>query len=200
MKAVKLPRLSLPSLPSVPKLRMPKQTLAVKAFFLSRAFREKILLLGFVILIVATWLSSVVGRTNRFTRAFGMTSRDLAIQQGWLAEQGRIEAAAKAAVEHLDPAKTFDGVRLQSEVAAIATRLGITTFSADNPVSEHASVFTKNTMQVTIRNVEYPALVKFYLEVVKQTPYIGFDQIRVSVNNGKHSATMRVTSVELEKR
>lgn len=192
MKAVKLPRISLPS---APKLRLPKQTLVVKAFFLSRAFREKVLLLGFILLIAATWLSGVVGRTSRFTHSFKLTTGDLAEQRGWLSEQSRIEAAARAAVEHLDPAKAYDGVRLQSEVAAMAQRAGAT-FTADSPVLERTNVFITNSMQVTLRNVEYPALVKFYLEVVKQTPYIGVDQVLISVNNGKHSATMRVSSVE----
>lgn len=197
MKAVKLPKISLPS---APKMRLPKQVSVLKTFFLARAFREKILLLSFILIVAATWFFSVLGRTNRFARNFKVTSTELAVQRGWLDEQDRIDAAAKAAVEHLDPAKTFDGTRLQGEIAGIARKLGINGFSADSPVSERASVFTKNSMQVTIRNVSYETLVKFYLEVVKQTPYIGFDQVRVnSTANQQHSATMRVTSVELAK-
>lgn len=194
MKALRMPRL-----PALPTVRLPKQASLVKAFFLSRLFREKILLLGFILLVAATWLSNVVGRTGKFTRDFGMTSRELATQRAILAQQTSIEAAARAAVEHMDPSKTFDGVRLQAELAAMAQRAGVTNFGAENVTTERISQFTRNSVQVTLRNVDYPALVKFYLEVVKQTPYIGLEQVRVSVSNNKHSATMRVTSIELVK-
>jgi len=202
MKALKLPKLSMLA---APKLRLPREASLVKVFFLSRAFREKVLLLGFILIVTATWLSSATGRTRLFTRQFKNTSSELDGQANWLMNQARIDANAKAAVEHLDPAKTYDGVRLQSEIVSILQRVGITAgYSVDPPVSERASVFTKHSVQVTIRNVAYESLVKFYLEVVKQTPYIGFDQVLVSMpsansNKNSHNATMRITSVELVK-
>ncbi|MFT3869242.1 MAG: hypothetical protein QM715_12355 [Nibricoccus sp.] len=202
MKALKLPKLSMRA---APKLRLPKHASLLKVFFLTRALREKVLLLAFILIVTVTWLSSVAGRTSKFRSHFKETSTELETQAEWLKNQARIDANAKAAVEHLDPAKTYDGVRLQSEIVSILQRVGITTgYSADPAVSERASVFTKHSIQVTIRNVEYAALVKFYLEIIKQTPYIGFDQVNITVpsnNNNRniHNATMRITSVELVK-
>lgn len=202
MKTLKFPKLSMPG---APKLRLPKHASLVKTFFLTRAFREKILLLGFILIVTATWLTSVSGRTRQFSRAFKETSTELETQGEWFKNQARIDASAKAAVEHLDPAKTYDGVRLQSEIVSILQRVGITAgYGVDGGAPERASVFTKHSVQVTIRQVDYAALVKFYLEVVKQTPYIAFDQVLISVpnnnnNRNTHNATMRITSVELVK-
>lgn len=175
------------------------QTAVLKAFFFSRLLREKILLLGFILMVVLTWFTSVVGRTGRWAREFGNTSRELAVQRGWLAQRAQIEAASKAAIEHLDPAKTYNGARLQSEIAAIAARLNLSNYSADNPQTERTSQFSVNSMRLEIRNAEYASLVNFYLEIAKQTPYIGIGNFRISVANGKHNASMRVSSVEIVK-
>jgi hypothetical protein len=175
------------------------RTAMLKPFFLSRAFREKVLLLAFVLIIAATWLASVVGRTSRLTYAFNNISKLLVTQRYWLDQQARIEASSKAAVQHLDPAKTYDGAHLQSEIAAIASRLGLNNYTADSPQPERTSQFSVYTMGIDIRNADYPALVKFYLEIAKQTPYIGIDRFRIVATNGKHAASLRVSSVEISK-
>lgn len=171
----------------------------MKTFFLSRLLREKVLLLGLVMLVAVTWLSSAIGRTTRFNREFRITSAELVGQQGWLDKHASIESEARAAIEHLDPTKTFDGVRLQAEVAAIANRTGVINFSADNVQSDRTSQFTKHWMQLQIRNAEYATLVKFYLELSKQAPYIGIEQFKLSASNFKHSTSIRVFSVETAK-
>jgi len=173
----------------------------LKAFFFSRLLREKVLLLALVLVMVLTWFSNVVGRTAHWAREFNNTSRELAVQRGWLNQRTKIEAASRAAVEHLDPAKTYNGPRLQSEITAIASRLGLNNnnYNADNPQTERTSQFSKNSMRVEIRNAEYSSLVNFYREIAKQTPYIGIESFRITVANGKHNASLRVSSVEIVK-
>jgi hypothetical protein len=171
----------------------------MKAFFLTRQFREKILLLGLILLAAATWLSSASHRTALFWREFRSTTVLLDGQNELLAQRSRIEAEARAAIEHLEPSKTFDGVRLQAEVDAIARRTGVINYTADNVQTERVSQFSMNSMQLTIRNADYATLVKFYLELSKQAPYIGIEQFRLSVSNFKHSVAMRVSSVEIAK-
>jgi len=171
----------------------------MKAFFLSRLFREKLLLLGLILMAAVTWFSSASNRTARFWREFRATSVLLEGQRDLLAQQGKVEAEAKAAIEHLEPTKTFDGVRLQAEVDAIARRTGVINYSLDNVQTERVSQFSMNSMQLQIRNADYATLVKFYLELSKQAPYIGIEQFRLTVTNFKHSVAMRVSSVEIAK-
>jgi len=176
-----------------------RQFRELKNFFITRQFREKLLLLGLVMLTAATWLSSASHRTARFWSEFRATSSLLASQSELLGQKNRIEAEAKAAVEHLEPAKTYDGVRLQAEIAAIANRTGVINYTADNVQTERVSQFSMNSMQLQIRNADYATLVRFYIELSKQAPYIGIEQFRLSVANFKHSMAMRVSSVEIAK-
>jgi hypothetical protein len=171
----------------------------MKAFFLSRLFREKMLLLGLVMLVAVTWLTGALGRTARFKRAFFETSEQLTIQRGWLDRQASIEAEAKAAIQNLEPAKTFDGVRLQAEIDALAKRTGVANYSADPVLSDRTSQFTKHSMQLQIRNAEWDKLRNFYGELRKEAPYIGIEQFKIQVANGKHNMSIRVFSVETPK-
>jgi hypothetical protein len=171
----------------------------MKAFFFSRLFREKILLLGLVLMMAGTWFVSVLGRSSRLIHGFSLTSDLLATQNNWLKQQTRINAEAKAAVEHLDPSKTFDGVRLQAEIAAIAGRTGVIKYSVDNVPVERTPQFSMNTVQLQIRDADYATLVKFYVELSKEAPYIGIEQFRLSASNSRHNAALRISSVEIAK-
>lgn len=169
----------------------------LRVFFMSRLFREKVLLVAFALMIAAIWFSSAAGRLSRWAREYKITSRQLSEQKGLLAQQAAIEAAAKSAVEHFEPSKTFDAMRLQSEVDALARRSGLANYSAENVQTDRTNQFSMNSMRLEIRNAEYPALVRFYLELAKQAPYIGIEQFRITANNGRHNASLRLTSFEL---
>ena len=65
---------------------------SLRAFFMSRLLREKLLLLAFVGLGMLWWLSAFATRAARFSRDQQATSLALAIQQQWLNNRGAIEA------------------------------------------------------------------------------------------------------------
>jgi len=172
----------------------------MKAFFLSRVLREKILLLGLILMAAGTWLVSATHRTTRFWNLFSETSNSLKWQRELLSQQGQVEAEATAAIKYLDPSKTFDNLRLQAEVDAVLRRTGITSGYTFDPVqTERSNQISINSMPMTIRNADYATLVKFYTELSKQAPYVGIDQFRLTVNNFKHSVSMRVSSIEVAK-
>jgi hypothetical protein len=175
----------------------------MKAFFLSRLLREKILLVALAVAVAAVWLNAAGKRADRLWRDVRNTSTDLQEQELVLAEKAPIEARAVAAVARLDPARTYDPVRLQSEVNTIATAAGLgAKANIGDARTERANQFAVNTVQVTIRNADYAALVTFYLELKKRAPYLGlenFDVFASPANPASLTAAMRVSSVEIAK-
>lgn len=172
----------------------------MKAFFLTRQLREKLLLLGLIALAAMTWVSSVSNRGRAFWRDFSQTSALLAEQKHWLRQQERIESEVDTAVRNLDPKRTFDGVRLQAELDAIARTTGVSNTSGDDVRTERTSQFSVHSMQFTIRNVDYGSLVRFYQELSKRAPYIGIEQFRIVANRSNPAqlnASLRVSSVEI---
>lgn len=175
----------------------------LRRFFLSRLLREKLLLVALLGLAVAIWGSGAVRRLGETVSEHRRASADLGEQALWLGQRATIEAAAKAAVEHLDPARSFNAVRLNAELAAIATATGITKdVQTDSARTERINEFAVHTVQFTARRADYGALQRFYFELGKRAPYIGIEQFSISAdraNPAQLNASIRVTSVELSR-
>ena len=173
----------------------------MKAFFLSRLFREKLILLAFIFLAAAMWLSSALTRTRTFAQQASATSTELTDQKHWLAGRAQIEAAAKNAVVQLDPSRTYDSVRLQAELVAIAQSVGLSKDTAiDDAQVSAGTQFSLNSVRFVIRNAEWQTLERFYKELSKRSPYIGIEEFSIYSNKANPSqlnAALRVSSVEI---
>ena len=174
----------------------------MKAFFLSRVLREKILLLALVLIAALMWLSSAASRATTFRRDYQRTTETLKAQQMMLDARDSIEARAAAAIAQLDPASTFDTVKLQSELDALAKTAGIASSTIGDARTEKTTQFSVNSANITLRNVDYPSLVKFYEELKKRAPYIGLDTLSIQANASnvtQLTVTIKVSSVEVAK-
>jgi hypothetical protein len=173
----------------------------MKAFFLTRLFREQVLLTAFLALGALLWLSSVAHRGHAFWLQWRATSTQLATQQEWLDNRGAIETAATNAVAHLDPAHTFSSTRLLGELSTIADQVGVRNNAASEILgTERTSQFAVNTIQFSLHNVDWDSLKRFYLELARRTPYIGLEQFSLTVTPGNASqlnVMLRVSSVEI---
>jgi len=174
----------------------------MKPFFLSRVLREKILLLALVLIAALMWLSSVAGRATTFINDYKRTTQTLKAQQMMLDARESIEARAAAAIAQLDPASTFDTVKLQSELDTIASASGIANKTIGDARTDKTSQFSVNSASITMRNVDYPSLVKFYEELKKRAPYIGLDSLSIqaaTANVTQLTVSIKVSSVEVAK-
>ena len=175
----------------------------MKAYFLSRLTREKILVLALLLLGCCVWLGSTYKRARVFSTAYAQANRDLAEQATWLGSKDQIEADAGAAISRLDPARTLDSSKLLAEVNRLASAAGITgNVQADDTKDEHSSQFAVHSLRLTIRKADYASLVTFYVELQKRSPYIGLEQFSLHAepaNPSQLNAIFRLTSVEVLK-
>ena len=174
----------------------------MKAFFLSRILREKLLLLGLVLIAALMWLSGAAGRAMNLVREYQNTTDILDSQQRTLNNAPRIQARSDAITRQFDAASTFDTVHLQSELDAIATAAGITNKTIGDAHTDKTPQFSVNSATITMRNIDYASLVKFYEELKKRSPYIGLDQLTIQANAAnvnQLSITIKVSSVEVTK-
>jgi hypothetical protein len=155
----------------------------MKAFFLSRLLREKVLLVALVVAAAAIWLSGAGKRAGKVWRDARTTTIDLTEQEMVLGQKESIEARSRAAVERLDPSRTFDPVRLQSEINTIANAAGLgAKTNINGQPTERSNQFAIHSVMVTINNADYLALTKFYTELQKRSPYIGIEEFNTSAN------------------
>jgi hypothetical protein len=172
----------------------------MKAFFLSRLLREKILMLGFVLIGALIWLSGVSDRAGVRLREFKETSAELDRQRRWLLERERYEKEAQLAIEHLDPSRTFDNVRLQGELNSLARAAGLSNYSVSDSRTTRTSQFAVHSVQFQASNADMGALITFYQSLAQRAPYLGLEDFKLASNRtnpAQLTAQWRVRSVEI---
>jgi len=174
----------------------------IRAFFLARLLREKVLLAGFVVLSAAVWLSSLSGRASRMVRTVRSTTVALNEQKLWLSNRASIEASAQAAAGRLDPVRTLDATRLLAEISAIANETGLKNTTSGEPRDVSSGHFSVHTLQFNVTKVDWATLKQFYLSLGKRSPYIGIEQYRMQVDRANPallSASFQISSVEISR-
>jgi hypothetical protein len=174
----------------------------LRAFFLARALRVKLLLTAIAVAAAALWLSQFSGQAAQFIRTARSTSSVLHQQSVWLAERASIEASAQASAGRLDAARTLDATRLLAEVTAIADETGLKNRTTGEPKDESNGQFSVHTLQVNATKVDWDTLKQFYLALSKRSPYIGIVQFSMQGDRGNPSllnASFSISSVEISR-
>lgn len=172
----------------------------LRAFFLARFFREKILLAGFAVLAAAIWLSSLAGRGGRFGREVRITTSSLNEQALWISNKAKIEGQAQAAAGRLDAARTLDATRLLAEVAAIASEAGLKNPTTSESQDQSNGQFSVHTLRFNVTRADWDSIKTFYTGLQKRSPYIGIEQFSLQTdraNAAMLNASIRLSSVEI---
>ena len=172
----------------------------LRALFLARLLREKLLLVAFAVLGVAIWFSGFSKRFGAFWGQQRATTVALAEQKLWLSNRAAIDAAAQKAAGRLDAARTLDPQRLFAEVDKLALEAGLARNLGEqrDVVGEQ---FSLHSLSVTINKAEWEPLKKFYLGLQARSPYISIEQfsLQASPSGSPLTAVLRVSSVEVAK-
>jgi hypothetical protein len=172
----------------------------LRALFLARLLREKIMLAALVAILALAWLSSYSTHVGHFmTRQRNITS-DLADQSQWLANRNAIEGSARLAASRLDASRTLDATRLLAEMSAMAHEAGLLNTAGGESQDVGSGQFTVHTLEFNILKADWTSLKAFYIAVQQRSPYIGIEQFSVQADHANPSllnVSLRVSSVEI---
>jgi hypothetical protein len=174
----------------------------LRALFLARSFRVKLLVAAVAVAVAAIWLSNLSNRAERVTRAARATTGVLTEQTLWLGNRAAIEASAQQAAGQLDAVRTLDGTRLLAEVTAIAGESGLTSTTSGDPKDESDGQFSIHTLQFNVTKVDWPTLKQFYLALSKRSPYIGIEEFSMQGDRANPlllNASLHISSVEISR-
>ena len=173
----------------------------LRAFFLGRLLREKLLLVAFALLGVLMWLSGYSKRFGAFWREQHSTTVALADQQRWLDNRKQLEDAAKKAAGRLDASLTLDGTRLLAAVSALASEAGLRNTSSGTEQNDQSNgQIAIHTLPYTINRADYDSLKKFYVALSARSPYIGIEKFALNAdraNPAQLNLAVTVSSVEI---
>lgn len=174
--------------------------LALRAFFLQRLLREKMLLVAFALIGVLMWLSSYSKRAGVFWRAQASTTSSLKEQQRWLDNRKTLEESARKAAQSLDAAKTLDASRLLATVGTIASEAGLRVTASGQQTNDSSGQIAVHTLPYNINRADWDSLKKFYLGISAKSPYIGLESFALSsdrANPSQLNLSVKLTSVEV---
>jgi len=173
----------------------------LRAYFLGRLLREKVLLLGMLLIGVLWWLSAFGGQAGRWWTQRRATTALLAEQQQWLDNRATIEASAQKAAARLEAGKTLDQTRLVNALNQAAYEAGLRNNYASTPQpSETNGQFTLHSVEYQVTNADYGTLARFYLNLQQRAPYLGIDRFTLASSRGdpaKLTLNLRVSAVEI---
>ena len=192
---------------------------AIRHYFLTRALREKLLLLAFLAVGVLWWLSAFGRHAGTFLRDARTTTARLATQELWIRNRPAIEAAAKKTAERLDPAKTLNGNQLVTTVDQLAKDSGLRNgvgqlvdggdkLAKDSglrngvgltPTTQKSGQFAVHTAEYNITNAGWDQLRAFYDALQKRSPYISIERFILSsgTNPAVLTLNLKIVSVEI---
>ena len=173
----------------------------LRAFFLGRLLREKLLLLVFVLIGALWWLTAFNKRAVAFWREQRSTTIELAEQQRWIDNERAIDENAKKAAGRFEPGQTLNGIRLVAALNSAAYEAGLrNNYRSEQTTSITNGQFTVYSTVFSVSGATYDTLLKFYLNVHKRAPYVGIDGLQLSANSANRNLLnlqLRVSSVEI---
>jgi hypothetical protein len=172
---------------------------AIRHYFLTRALREKLLLMAFLAIGVLWWLSAFGRHAGAFLREARTTTARLATQALWIRNQPAIEAAAKKTAERLDPAKTLNGNQLVTTVDQLAKEAGLRNGVGLTPTTQKSGQFAVHTAEYNITNAGWDQLRAFYDALQQRSPYISIERFILSsgANPAVLTLNLKIVSVEI---
>jgi hypothetical protein len=172
----------------------------LRAFFLGRLLREKLLLVAFFVIGVLMWFSGYSKRLGTFWREQRLTTVNLAEQQRWLDNRKVIELSAQKSAKQLDAAQTLDATRLLAVVGSLSAELGLRNTNSGQQRNDSNGDISIHTLPYTINRADYDSLKKFYVAISGRSPYIGLEQFSMNADRAdpnQLNLSVTLTSVEI---
>jgi len=179
----------------------------IRAFFLSRALREKLLLVAFVVIGLLWWGSSFITRGRAFwNEQRTMTSR-LKVNAEWIKNKTLIEQNEKKTAESLAPEKALNANQLITTVNQLANEAGLKDIRTGGPQpSSTSGQFSVHSQDFQIQRIDGPpgweALSRFYEALQKRSPYIAIERftlVSAGNNSSQLNLVLKVTSMEIRR-
>ena len=171
----------------------------MRHLFLSRAPRERVLILLSLAVAAFLWGSAALDRAAATWSATKAAQAEAEIQSLWLGREAEIHRQADKATQGLEAGKGYDAPRLVAEAMSLAKDAGLNV-NTDPPKTQRSGAFAVHSVQLTCRKADLPSLIAFYESIRPRAPYLALGPTSIQLERGgggSISARMQVTAVEL---
>ena len=180
---------------------MNQATHKVKRLFKRMTVREQLLVLLFVIVMLAIWIGSLIGRSDRWNVQRKATAASLQEQQLWIHNADAYASSAAQAKERLEPSRTYTGPQLARQIEDLLQQAKLAGKYDLNPIkSVTGEIYSEHNIRVQLKRIAIADIVKFNELLRRETPYINQRSLRINSQTGKEellNARYEISSIEL---
>ncbi len=169
----------------------------MKPFFIQRSARERWLILIFAGIALTWWGMALSGRIGTHYRNWQSAQQEHEAQELWLQNRDSIMARVDTAGQYLDSSQALDSAQ---SFAALNTMLSGLNAELSSQRTDRTEQFALHSLQVNIRRVSLPAILRFYEKLSARAPYLGIDQCVLATdraNSGLLNVNFRIYSIEV---
>jgi hypothetical protein len=141
--------------------------------------REKILLVGLVVLVLGIWGITWMKRLGRWKTQWNYTSVQLGEQKLWLDEAPQIEADLYAARGLIQQDQVLDASKLVARVDKLARLAGLN-YEISSPKTQDNNLFQVHSVSLNIRQADLKKLINLDASLKADFPYVAISKVRLT--------------------
>jgi hypothetical protein len=162
----------------------------MKAYFLTRQLREKLLIIGLIGVGLAFWVTHLLAANSAYRESDAATTKTRADQETVLNDEVAIKAAQQSVIaKFADPKESIrDAGTLSEALLAMAQAANLSPLpNIPKATSTPGAQLTVLTQQLTLTNLEpdMSTLIKFYKLLAAKAPYLTIVKSDITVTGGR---------------
>lgn len=150
------------------------------------SLREKLLSLGFLIVLLFIWTNNWLGRVSDWNAQRGLIATQLATQQEWLDRSDFFAQGLATALERVDPSKTYAAAQLSGRVDTLVRQTGLSVQAdIDRVLTREGEIFNDHNLRLRLSGISIAQLIKLNNLLKQETPYINIQSVRIQKDRRK---------------
>ena len=163
--------------------------------------REQILLLLFFLTMLVLWSANIYKRSCIWNDARQQASTDLLTQQLLIDRESTYREGLEAALQRVDPAKTYSAAQLAGRIDEILRTARLSRSADIDPVrSRQGEIFNDHNLRVRLARISIAEIIELNKLLRQETPYINVQKVNLAANRSKPTqidARYEINSFEL---
>ena len=142
--------------------------------------REQILLLLFFLTMLVLWSANIYKRSGIWNDARQQASTDLLTQQLLIDRESTYREGLEAALQRVDPAKTYSAAQLAGRIDEILRKARLSRSADIDPVrSRQGEIFNDHNLRVRLARISIAEIIELNKLLRQETPYINVQKVNL---------------------
>lgn len=171
----------------------------MRSFILKRSWRERLLIVLLLAVVVGLWLANFSGRFSTWSARHAAATSEQQRQEMWRAQAGDVEAKLANGLATVEGGRSMGSAQFAGSLDALVRRHRFS-FRIDAPVTERRPPVAIHTITLSLEKAEIGAIVAMVAELRTTMPLVNVEQLTLSAdrrNPSQLDGRLRLSALEI---